>query len=189
MENIPEIQGLLDGLSDEIDVLEHKMTESHMLDEKVQDLAGRYSNDSETQAKVYALMSYSISSILFAYLKSSGISTDTHPIMADIERVKSYMSKVKIATSPASTESAKSNSKIDKDAANRFIKHALAKTTTNNPADEEAEKFLNGISQETPVHTRFSDDDIETVKVQKVETGQDRGEKRKKKIKATKSEI
>lgn len=60
------------------------------------------------------------------YLNVSGIDPRQHPIKDEMERVKTYMAKLKEASSSAPKRSAQ---RIDKAAANRFLRAALPDAT------------------------------------------------------------
>ncbi|KAF2146266.1 uncharacterized protein K452DRAFT_283542, partial [Aplosporella prunicola CBS 121167] len=74
------------------------------------------------KAKLYALLTYAIESILFSYLNLNGVKAKEHPVFTELTRVKQYFQKI------AQVESApvQRTQTLDKAAANRFIKHGLA---------------------------------------------------------------
>jgi exosome complex protein LRP1 len=74
------------------------------------------------KAKLYTLVTYAIESLLFSYLRLNGLDAKTHPVFAELTRVKQYFEKIKIAE----TSHVKRNTTLDKAAAGRFIKHGLA---------------------------------------------------------------
>ncbi|KAJ9630936.1 hypothetical protein H2203_001464 [Taxawa tesnikishii (nom. ined.)] len=68
------------------------------------------------KAKLYVL------SLLFSYLRLNGTDAKNHPVFRELTRVKQYFEKIKLAESAG----VKRNTTLDKDAAGRFVKHALA---------------------------------------------------------------
>jgi len=74
------------------------------------------------KAKLYVLVTYAIESILFSYLRLNGVDAKSHPVFQELARVKEYFGKIKAAE----TAGTKRSSVLDKEAANRFIKHGLA---------------------------------------------------------------
>ncbi|KIV88193.1 hypothetical protein PV10_09112 [Exophiala mesophila] len=76
------------------------------------------------RAKLNVLLVYAIESLIFSYLKVQGVQAKEHAVFRELSRVKQYFEKIKQA------EAAPSKSQptlvLDKDAAGRFIKHALA---------------------------------------------------------------
>lgn len=74
------------------------------------------------KAKLYTLVTYAIESLLFSYLRLNGLDAKTHPVFAELTRVKQYFEKIKLAE----TSHVKRNATLDKAAAGRFIKHGLA---------------------------------------------------------------
>ncbi len=74
------------------------------------------------KAKAYVLATYALESVLFSSLRLNGVDAKSHPIFKELARVKEYFGKIKAAESAGS----KRSTTLDKDAANRFIKHGLA---------------------------------------------------------------
>ncbi len=56
-----------------------------------------------------------------AYLRLNGVNSKEHPVFRELTRVKQYFEKIKAAE----TAGTKQNVTLDKEAAGRFIKHAL----------------------------------------------------------------
>ncbi|KAJ8702048.1 hypothetical protein PTI98_000796 [Pleurotus ostreatus] len=74
------------------------------------------------QAKLQTLIPYLLYDLVFIYLKTKGIDPRTHPVVSELERVKQYFDKIgKAEKQPEARAQA-----IDKAAAGRFIKHAIA---------------------------------------------------------------
>ncbi|KAF4604791.1 hypothetical protein EYR40_003573 [Pleurotus pulmonarius] len=74
------------------------------------------------QAKLQTLIPYLLYDLVFIYLKTKGIDPRTHPVISELERVKQYFDKIaKAEKQPEARKQA-----IDKAAAGRFIKHAIA---------------------------------------------------------------
>jgi exosome complex protein LRP1 len=124
---------------------------------------------------------YIFVSLCFAYLKSTGVNTNDHPIMKDLDRVKSYMKRQKLVES-GQTEEAKADTSV----ARRFIQGVLG--AQREPA----------ISQEhfKPAHIKFEqdgkkkdDDDEESIRnkvTKKLKEKKGKREKNNKKGKVTK---
>jgi exosome complex protein LRP1 len=51
--------------------------------------------DTIERCSMCVLMAYTLNSLYFAYLKAQGVSPLEHPIMQELERVKTYMDKIK----------------------------------------------------------------------------------------------
>ncbi|RPB19412.1 exosome-associated factor Rrp47/DNA strand repair C1D [Terfezia boudieri ATCC MYA-4762] len=77
------------------------------------------------KAKLHVIHVYALESLLFSYLRLNGIKTKDHPIMRELTRVKQYMAKIKDAEENAARQDG-AGARLDKEAAGRFIKHALA---------------------------------------------------------------
>ena len=90
------------------------------------------------RAKLYAIVTYSIESILFctsmcnlirplnlqsiAYIRLNGSNAKNHPVFRELVRVKQYFEKIKTTEVG---ESKRTNLRLDQAAAGRFITHAL----------------------------------------------------------------
>lgn len=75
------------------------------------------------KAKLYALSTYSIESLIFNYLRLAGVDAKAHPVFAELARVKQYFDKIKKAEDP---EAGKPTLRVDKEAARRFVTAGLA---------------------------------------------------------------
>ncbi|KAK9355917.1 hypothetical protein V1523DRAFT_431199 [Lipomyces doorenjongii] len=83
-----------------------------------------YANDMAPidKAKAYLLALYALNSTIYSTLKIGEINTTDHQIMIDIRRVQTYMAKIKNAEELFAGRQLQ----LDRQAAGRFIKHALA---------------------------------------------------------------
>ncbi|KAF9225346.1 C1D-domain-containing protein [Gyrodon lividus] len=84
------------------------------------------------QAKLQVIIPYIVYDLVFVYLKSRGIDPRTHPIVNELERVRQYFDKIK----NAEEFDQKRKLGIDKAAAGRFIKHAIAQAKNAQLMDE-----------------------------------------------------
>ncbi|KZZ90610.1 exosome-associated family protein [Ascosphaera apis ARSEF 7405] len=76
------------------------------------------------KAKLHVTVTYAIWSLLFCYLKLHGTNVKEHPIFRELTRVRQYFEKLEQAEKKPTEE--QPTTKLDKEAANRFIKHGLA---------------------------------------------------------------
>ncbi|GAA5856370.1 hypothetical protein JCM9279_005745 [Rhodotorula babjevae] len=117
------------------------------------------------QARAQVLASYVVHDLVWVYLKTAGVDPASHPVMAEIDRLKTYFSKLKGAQAgvvPSSSTSAapaqQRRMHIDRQAASRFINAAIAsQRATVDPAYEG-----DGVDPEagpSGTHTRFSGDE------------------------------
>ncbi|KAI9769417.1 MAG: hypothetical protein M1840_004119 [Geoglossum simile] len=75
------------------------------------------------KAKLYVLVTYAIESLLFSTLRLGGANAREHPVFKELTRVRHYFEKIKqVEASGIKRE----NLSLDKEAASRFVKHALA---------------------------------------------------------------
>ncbi|KAG1771279.1 Sas10/Utp3/C1D family-domain-containing protein [Suillus occidentalis] len=77
------------------------------------------------QAKLQVILPYVLYDLVFVYLKTRGIDPRTHPVIGELDRVRQYFDKIKSAED-SEEKSEDSLLGIDKAAAGRFIKHAIA---------------------------------------------------------------
>jgi exosome complex protein LRP1 len=89
--------------------------------------------DTIQQAKLQVVIPYLVYDLVFVYLKTRGLDPKTHTVIAELDRVRQYFDKIKDAEDPAKRQLV-----IDKAAATRFIKNAIAQandTTRTNASD------------------------------------------------------
>ncbi|KAL6245548.1 hypothetical protein RBB50_007547 [Rhinocladiella similis] len=76
------------------------------------------------RAKLDVLLVYAIESIIFSYFKLHGVDAKEHPVFRELSRVKQYFEKIKIAE--AGPSPSRPTATLNKEAAGRVIRHALA---------------------------------------------------------------
>jgi len=86
------------------------------------------------QAKLQTALPYLVYDLIFIYLKARGIDPRSHPVVSELDRVKQYFEK--ITSAEKSGNSKDPPTKIDKEAAGRFIKHAIAQASKQPTRDE-----------------------------------------------------
>ncbi|KZS91581.1 hypothetical protein SISNIDRAFT_487249 [Sistotremastrum niveocremeum HHB9708] len=99
------------------------------------------------KAKLQTLIPYVVHDLIISYLKVRGVDVRSHGVMSEMERVKKYFDKIKNAEDPSKNKLA-----VDKEAASRFIKNAIA-TATRAPLPPPPTVQ----SSSTSTHIRFSD--------------------------------
>lgn len=72
------------------------------------------------QARLQTLLPYVIYDLSFIQLKTHGVDPKSHPVIPELDRVRQYFEKIKKAEDTAPRPNT-----VDKDAAARFIKHAI----------------------------------------------------------------
>ncbi|OJT12042.1 Nuclear nucleic acid-binding protein C1D [Trametes pubescens] len=129
----------LDSLNDSLDDLEERLEPllAQTLPESLLPL------DTIQQVKLNVALPYLVYDLIFIYLKTRGIDPKTHPVVAELDRVRQYFDKIKNAEDPE-----KRKTTVDKAAANRFIKHAIAQVRAQRPPGD----------NEGPSHIRFNED-------------------------------
>ncbi|KAF8559939.1 C1D-domain-containing protein [Imleria badia] len=109
--------------------------------------------DTIQQAKLQVIIPYVVYDLVFVYLKSRGVDPKTHRVVAELERIRQYFDKIK----HAEESDQKRKFGIDKGAAGRFIKHAIAQAKNAQLVDEP--------SDATPVASSSSNHERVPVKV------------------------
>ncbi|KAF2163092.1 hypothetical protein M409DRAFT_57766 [Zasmidium cellare ATCC 36951] len=77
------------------------------------------------KAKTYILTVYALESLLFTALRLSGTDAKTHPIFAELQRVKGYFGKI-TAAEEMGAGGGTVRARVDREAAGRFVKAGLA---------------------------------------------------------------
>lgn len=88
--------------------------------------------DPMQQAKLQVAVPYVVYDLVFIYLKTRGIDPRTHPVIGELDRIRQYFDKIKNAEEPE-----KQRFTVDKNAANRFIKHAIAQAALGRPPGQD----------------------------------------------------
>ncbi|XP_074435387.1 nuclear nucleic acid-binding protein C1D [Larus michahellis] len=78
------------------------------------------------QAKMDLVSVYTLNSMFWVYLATQGINPKEHPVKKELERIRTYMNKVKEIADK------KKASKLDKGAASRFVRNALWEPNAEN---------------------------------------------------------
>ncbi|KAF9170674.1 hypothetical protein BGX21_010790 [Mortierella sp. AD011] len=111
--------------------------------------------DNEKRCQLELILAYAINTFAFINLKSNGKPSANHPVMQELKRIQAYTQKLRNAT-----HGNKPNMEVDKDAAARFIRGALAANeVADQKAEAEAEAEAKVESQRT--HTRFDNDNAD----------------------------
>ncbi|KAF9927443.1 hypothetical protein FBU30_003242 [Linnemannia zychae] len=107
--------------------------------------------DVEKRCQLELLLAYAINTLAFINLKTNGTAPAHHPVMNELKRIKVYTERLRQATQGAPT----STMEVDKEAAARFIKGALAANLVadRKAAEEEEKQQIQGQG----THTRFED--------------------------------
>ncbi|XP_072246719.1 nuclear nucleic acid-binding protein C1D [Leuresthes tenuis] len=81
------------------------------------------------QAKLDLMSAYTLNSLFWMYLVTKGVNPREHGIKQELERIRTYMNRVKEITDK------KKAARLDKGAASRFVRNALY-----DPEDKESRK-------------------------------------------------
>ncbi|KAF8506818.1 hypothetical protein F5888DRAFT_1645560 [Russula emetica] len=138
-----KIKRRLSTLTSSLDDLETSLTP--LLSQSLPDLV--IGLDTIQQAKLQVVIPYLVYDLVFVYLKTRGLDPKTHTVIAELDRVRQYFDKIKDAEDPAKRQLA-----IDKAAATRFIKNAIAQANDTRPAN------ASNTDPATTTHTHFGDE-------------------------------
>lgn len=184
MEDIDKVQNYIASLDGSVDELE----------DIIQPLLGKdlrlitQNSDPITRIRTYNNYLYVTISTLFAYLKSTGVKTESHPIMEELTRIKKSMARVDELEKKLKL---KDTSESDKETAKRLIQQTLGGKINGGGAAAPDGITSPAISSETfksltyqGKHTKF--DQPKASKVQKPKTSKkaDAGSSKTRKRKA-----
>ncbi|KAF8347005.1 hypothetical protein F5887DRAFT_71718 [Amanita rubescens] len=106
------------------------------------------------QAKLQTVLPYLVYDLIFIYLKARGIDPRSHPVVSELDRVKQYFEK--ITSAEKSGKRKEPATKIDKEAAGRFIKHAIAQASKQPTRDEPTPLTSSSGSAPVPVPVKVT---------------------------------
>lgn len=113
-------------------------TQTDAADKGVDELHGRLD-----AARMQVSVAYVLMDLVWILLKTKGVDPTNHPVMQELERVKSYFGKIKrVQDDEKEPKEEQKGSRVDKSAAGRFIRAALAGEPGSTPGK----------------HTKFDDD-------------------------------
>ncbi|KAI9754437.1 MAG: Ubiquinone biosynthesis protein [Chaenotheca gracillima] len=131
------VSGLLEQLEENIGDLEETL--SPLIKPALSETASKL--PLLDKAKLYVLATYSLESLLFSHLRLNNIDAKSHPVFRELTRVRQYFEKIKAAEDPVQTRPTMS---LDKEAAGRFIKHAITHRKRNFPDSERGNPEFTG---------------------------------------------
>jgi len=104
------------------------------------------------KAKLYVQTTYTIESLLCSYLDLNGIDVKEHAVMKELMRLKQYYAKIRNLELKEEEKKKRDNLTLDREAARRFIKGALA---GNDKYDAERTELLK--KQKENAHIKFQE--------------------------------
>lgn len=157
MDNIDNVRLFLKSLDSSVGQLEASVEPilKKSLDELVAKSAG--TSDQVERIKLYNNFTYVLISVLFSYLKSSGVNTDTHPIMKELARIKTYMNRLKDLEKTSVNQ--ENDDKLNSERAKEFLQHTLGSKGTGAAAPTKLSSPAISSSNFTGTHTKFKDDE------------------------------
>ncbi|KAI9716090.1 MAG: hypothetical protein M1812_005517 [Candelaria pacifica] len=120
--DVSNLNPLIDQLDDNIDDLQESL--QPLLQGALSDTVAKL--PLLDKAKLYILVTYAIESMIFSFLRLNGVKAKEHSIFRELARVKQYFEKIKHVENGGNK---RDNLSLDKQAAGRFIKRALAGNT------------------------------------------------------------
>lgn len=92
MDNIENIKRFLESLNDSLDHLEDKLYP--LITQSLDDIVKPIESPID-RIEVYNNYAYLLVSLIYSYLKSTGVSVENHPIMKELDRIKLYTKRHK----------------------------------------------------------------------------------------------
>eukprot|EP00026_Physarum_polycephalum_P016140 Phypoly_transcript_16984.p1 GENE.Phypoly_transcript_16984~~Phypoly_transcript_16984.p1 ORF type:complete len:223 (+),score=67.44 Phypoly_transcript_16984:31-669(+) len=115
-----ELQGDMDEMEETLQGIE-----KHLEPYFKASLRETKSNLSDLQvAKLNIVIAYSINTLFYMYLKTQGVNPKEHQVMTELDRVRLYIKKIKELTDKENPQ--KPTLRLNQEAAQRFINHALS---------------------------------------------------------------
>ncbi|XP_076599260.1 nuclear nucleic acid-binding protein C1D [Chaetodon auriga] len=96
------------------------------------------------QAKLDLMSAYTLNSLFWMYLVTQGVNPREHGIKQELERIRTYMNKVKEITDK------KKAARLDKGAASRFLRNALYEPNEKEPSKKAASRKAADAAHDTP---------------------------------------
>ncbi|TDH01502.1 hypothetical protein EPR50_G00181170 [Perca flavescens] len=100
------------------------------------------------QAKLDLMSAYTLNSLFWMYLVTQGVNPREHGIKQELERIRTYMNKVKEITDR------KKAARLDKGAAARFVRNALYNADEKDSRKKAASKKAADTKSDTPQSKR-----------------------------------
>ncbi|XP_034753541.1 nuclear nucleic acid-binding protein C1D [Etheostoma cragini] len=100
------------------------------------------------QAKLDLMSAYTLNSLFWMYLVTQGVNPREHGIKQELERIRTYMNKVKEITDR------KKAARLDKGAAARFVRNALYNADEKDSRKKAASKNAADTKSDTPQSKR-----------------------------------
>ncbi|XP_026212762.1 nuclear nucleic acid-binding protein C1D [Anabas testudineus] len=100
------------------------------------------------QAKLDLMSAYTLNSLFWMYLVTQGVNPREHGIKQELERIRTYMNRVKEITDK------KKAARLDKGAAARFVRNALYDSEEANSRKKVASKKAADTAADTPQSKR-----------------------------------
>ncbi|XP_031172031.1 nuclear nucleic acid-binding protein C1D isoform X2 [Sander lucioperca] len=100
------------------------------------------------QAKLDLMSAYTLNSLFWMYLVTQGVNPREHGIKQELERIRTYMNKVKEITDR------KKAGRLDKGAAARFVRNALYNADEKDSRKKAASKKAADTKSDTPQSKR-----------------------------------
>ncbi|XP_069000355.1 nuclear nucleic acid-binding protein C1D [Embiotoca jacksoni] len=96
------------------------------------------------QAKLDLMSAYTLNSLFWMYLVTQGLNPREHAIKQELERIRTYMNRVKEITDK------KKAARLDKGAASRFVRNALYEAEDKESRKKAASKKAAGTPASSP---------------------------------------
>lgn len=150
MDDIEDVNLFVESLNTSIGKLHDEI--EPILTKPVEEIASGTDSPLDT-IKVYNNFSYTLVSLIFSYLKIIGINTSEHPIGEDLNKIKSYMKRLKDMEANLTRQERHKNT----DTANDYLVQTLGTKDDKEQEKEDSPAISRLNFQGT--HTKFDDAD------------------------------
>lgn len=93
MENIENVKAFIKSLDGSIDQLSDQL--KPIINKPLEELVGVNTSTPIDTIKFYSNYMYTFISIIYSYLKTIGVTVESHPVMKELNRIKAYMKRLK----------------------------------------------------------------------------------------------
>lgn len=164
MENIETVRDCANALENSVDELKDKL--QPILGKKLDDLM-RDCHSPKEEVSFLNSYAYCLVSVLFAAMKASGIKTENHPIMKELDRIKASMMRLKDYEQGGQKKAEAAAASQEK--SKEYLQRTLGTSSSAATPDSLKKPAISQMNFQG-THTKFSDnDDDETKKSHKLQ--------------------
>lgn len=156
MENIENVKAFIKSLDASVDQLSEKL--KPIINKPLEELVGVNASTSLDTIKFYNNYLYTFISIIYSYLKTIGVTVESHPVMTELNRIKAYMKRLKDLE--AKLQRKEDKHEENNEQAKKFIENTLGTNVNGGGAAQPSGLSQPAISSSNfkGKHTKFDDE-------------------------------